>query len=335
MTLKNLHKKLSETDAEDLFGELGSEHPDYKKWAILCHPDKNNSELATETFKLLQQRASEAVSGVQITSKKNKYEVKRTPFAVGDICDIYLDKRNDRVLKVSRAEDLNGYMKREEEVLKDLEEYLDTDMKPFIIELKEIFSIGQRNFPKRKTHCLGYFPGMTSVDKVKEQFPRGIDARNFGWIFRRLLFCTAILHQKGWVHGAINPTHFAIHDENHVACLLDYIHAVKPGEVVKVKTKNKDFYPKEILEGKPASFESDIYMVGKLGLYLLGGHLPSNSVSGSKVPSKIRNFLKVLLAENPSKRPSDALELHDDFKECLARCFGPPKYVNLGLKGEK
>ena len=56
MNLKQLQKHLEDHTAEELFGDKGKDHPDYRKWAVICHPDKNDGK--DETFKLLEQRAT-------------------------------------------------------------------------------------------------------------------------------------------------------------------------------------------------------------------------------------------------------------------------------------
>lgn len=330
MQLTELHQLLLDKSGRQLFGEQGKSHPKYRLWARICHPDLNeDKDLAREVFTLLEQKVKEASAGITISFKDGTYEVEQVPFAKGDICDVYRTIGEDKLLKIARRENHAQYMEREKKTLDSLK--VDKDDSPTLwstlSHIDKAFTIKARNYPKRRVHVLDYNPNFIPLTKVKEAHPE-LNARHLAWIFRRMLLSLTVLHDEGMIHGCIQPQHFLVHKLSHAGKLIDFIHSVENNSVVDVTTKLKDFYPPEILKKEKATTASDIYMVGKVGVYLLGGHLPSNTLPKNTSP-RIKGFLRAVLAEDLKMRPYDAWELHENFTELLERLYGPPTYFEL------
>lgn len=326
MTLADLHEHLESHTGEELFEDVGKDHPDYRKWARMCHPDIAKD--GKDTFLLLETRMRESTQGIIITSKGGMYELERTPFdTTGSICDVFLTKDGTKLAKISRNDRRMDFMTNEAAVLEKITPNEDNhptlwNMLPHI---EDKFTIGKRNHGKRRVHIMDYDPNFLTLEYIHSKWPDGVEPETFAWIFKRILLALHVVHRAGYVHGAVIPQHFLAHKEDHSGRLIDFIHAVPIGEPIKAQVKNKRFYPKEVLDKEPATPETDIYMAGKVGVYLLGGCLSTGNLPGS-VPGRIRGFLSALLIDDQSRRPDNAWELHEDFSEVLGRVFGTPKY---------
>jgi hypothetical protein len=54
---------------------------------------------------------------------------------------------------------------------------------------------------------------------VKEAYPRGIDAKDMAWIWRRVLLALDFAHTNKVIHGSVLPTHYL---EHHHSCERGY-----------------------------------------------------------------------------------------------------------------
>lgn len=79
MTLSELHKHLKSHTGEELFGDRGKDHPNYRKWAKICHPDvAKKGEYVLNTFSCLEIRAREStaiLTRIKNVSNKLRYVV--------------------------------------------------------------------------------------------------------------------------------------------------------------------------------------------------------------------------------------------------------------------
>jgi serine/threonine protein kinase len=332
MNLKELKALLESKSGEELFGEKGSNHPDYRKYARMCHPDTNTDPMAKEVFQLLGAKAKEIFEPIVITTGKRKIELQRKKFAKGDISDLFLTADEKQVVKITRKEKHNDFLTNERVVLDAILKTVDGQptLSAALPSLADSFTMRVKNRPRRRIHVFDYDPGFLTIEQILSapSWKHGVEPETFAWIFKRLLLSLTVVHNAGYVHGAVTPDHFLCHKVNHAGRLIDFIHAVETGKTVDVIRKNKRFYPKEVLDKKPATFETDIYMAGKIGFYMLGGCPSSKSVPGT-VPDKFAGFLRALTDERQSRRPDDAWQLHEDFSGMLERIFGPPRYHEL------
>ncbi len=327
--LYELQKHLESHTGEELFEDVGKDHPDYLKWARLCHPDV--SPYGKDVFVLLETRVRESTQGIIITSKGGTYELERTPFdTTGSISDVFRTMDGTKVAKISRNDRHLGFMNNEVKVLSEITP--DKDEQPTLWNtlphIEDVFTVGQKNHGKRRVHIMDYDPDLLTLEYIHNKWPDGVEPETFAWIFKRILLSLTVVHRAGYVHGAVIPKHFLANKVSHAGRLIDFIHAVKIGESIKAQVKNKRFYPKEVLNKEPVTPETDIYMAGKVGVYLLGGCLSTGNVPGS-VPGRIRGFLRAIIMDDKNSRPNDAWELHEDFSSLLERVFGPPKYHEL------
>ena len=270
---------------------------------------------------------------VSVTVGKRVYTV-GIPLFTGDLATIYAcswaDDPNDRrqaVFKLARSAADNDLMEAEQKALATIwpKGSDSTGDRRLITEPYDSFMLkgtkGARRVNVLKRHDAYY-----SLAEVLATYADGIDFRDMVWMFKRALAALGFVHKLGVIHGAILPPHILIHPMHHGAKLVDWCYSViGKGRVRAMVSSHKPYYAPEVLAKQPASEATDIYMLAKCAVALLGGEVASNRMP-DKVPRQVQAFLQGCLLANPSKRPNDAWGLHEELNDLLERLVGPPKY---------
>jgi hypothetical protein len=251
--------------------------------------------------------------------------------AAGDLCDVYLASAgNERfVLKAPRASE-NGaesLLTKEMAVLWELTHISNAHYRLFFPEPVETIEAGH---DRPQVNVLAWNDGFFTAGEIITRYPAGLDGRHLAWMFKRMLAALGFAHRQGWIHGAVTPPHLLFHAENHGLLLIDWIHAVGPGEpLTLVPAEFKEWYPPECrYAAEPAS---DIYLAAKSIVHLAGGDASGNLIP-DHVPRPMRAFFEACLLESPRMRPHDAWELHEEFDELLGELYGAPQYVRLSME---
>ena len=270
MNLDELDRLLAKP-AEAIFGD----DPDSNLKRLLrwCHPDKfeyksDDAARAVAIFQQFNAKHASLTASVIINSKKRSYEVSADPLHKGDIAD-YFTTKDELLLKITRRETTNSLMEQEARVCRSIREDCHEKVRQYIPKILDQFLIRQRSRPKRTCTVFEYNSELVSIANVLDKYPNGVGPRHVAWIYNRLLTTMAITHDAGWVHGAILPRHFLVLNRNHGGVLIEWIHSVKIGDVIKTISKgNSDFYAPEVLKKRPATPETDIYMSARLMLHI-------------------------------------------------------------------
>lgn len=184
---------------------------------------------------------------------------------------------------------------------------------------------------ERQALLMPFMEGYVSMAEVHRAFPDGLDFRDVVWMFKRLLVGIGFAHTRGVVHGAVLPTHVLVHPVGHGAKIIDWSYAIEgEGRIRAMSTAFQDFYASEILEKKPATPSTDIFMAAKCAVQLLGGDIKTNKMP-DKVPAEIRSFLDECLVPLPNMRPRNAWDLHEAFDQLLLKLVGKPSYRLLNM----
>lgn len=332
MDLKELHNHLQKHTAKELFGKAGKEHPNYKKWAKICHPDLNadNADLAKECFQLLNNLTDVKVGVITITHKGNTYSILQDKIASTPIADIFLSDDSTYRVKVARTDSFGAMMQKEESIMKVFDKYQKGGLYEFTDHIRDSFTLVIKNYPKRHMQVReGYSEDFATISEIMKDFPDGVGPRSFVWIFKRLLLSLALVHDNGYVYGGVNPDTIILHKVDHICKLTEFIHTVNVNNPVANLLKDKRFYAPEVLQKKNADFSADVFAIAKLGVYTLGGNVDTFSLP-NHIPDKIGGFLKVCAANNKAVRPDNVMNLLDDFTLLSKRIFGKSKYVQLG-----
>lgn len=132
------------------------------------------------------------------------------------------------------------------------------------------------------------------------------------WILQRLLRVLGYMHYHGVVHCDIKPENILLQLKEHNAVLVDFgLVADRPTAQTKPKGGTEHYLPPEFTNGTAPRPESDLYSLGKVGVFLLGGHVGTGSVPGD-VDARLRSFLLPLIRQDPAARPRNAMALHDE-----------------------
>jgi len=164
-----------------------------------------------------------------------------------------------------------------------------------------------------------------SLQEIIDNYPDGVDPRDMAWMLNRMLGALLFAHQNNVVHGAILPCHIMLRMEDRNGVLIDWSYSAKRGEKISAICPNYlEYYPVDILDGKPASYGQDLYMLAMCMVRLLGGNLGKKSIPAS-VPKQIAGLLKACLL-NYKQRSDDAFELFEDFQKVLTALYGKRKF---------
>lgn len=146
----------------------------------------------------------------------------------------------------------------------------------------------------------------------------GLDRKHMVWIMDRCLSCLGYVHRQRLVHGALDPERIIVQARSHNALVVGWSAAVyepaRSGERTAVPAG--DFTAPEVRDRGNIGPWSDIYSLGKLMIWLLGG-----DIATKQIPEGIEEpwapFLQSLVAEDYLKRPTDAWEVHQ--QECTIK----------------
>lgn len=339
----------------------------YKQIVQVVHPDHNTtqSELAKDVFVRLTSLRDEAEHKVKagtygdkkaspppasaiprdpidVTVKGRKFTVAEL-LHTGDVCDIYrctydtlfdinnFATKEEGVFKVAHNSSNNDLVENEAKVLNHLYPAKAVDEKFYRYLTKPHESFMLKGATNRRVNVLSWAKTHRPLTDVLKAYPKGIDFKDMVWIYKRTLVAIGFAHANGVVHGAVLPPHVLIDLESHGAKLVDWCYAVQgEGRVKAISPAYTDYYPKEIFEKKNVTPATDIYMAAKCAVSLLGGDVKTNQMPDT-VPVQIQAFLKASLATAPSRRPTNAWDLHQSFEELLARTVGKRKFRKLEL----
>lgn len=274
---------------------------------------------------------SDAAAPVTVPSPKQRYTLLRL-LGVGDLSDVHLATAGgfDYVLKISRVEGAPPLLESEGQLLTALlgkaggSHY--ARYYPALVE-----SFPARDRIQKHVNVFPHYPGLYTLDQVRQRHATGLDGRHLAWIFKRLLTAAGFAHRCGWVHGAVLPPHALLQTEEHGAQLVGWVHAVQAGERIKtISTKFKEWYPPEVLRKHAAGPATDIFLAARCVVYLAGGEPLTNQMPAT-VPHAMQQFIHACLRDDPAKRPGDAWELLERFDRLLHGLYGPPTFHHLTM----
>lgn len=187
---------------------------------------------------------------------------------------------------------------------------------------------------ERKALVTPRLEGYRTLTDVRSHFPTGLDFRDVVWMFKRGLSGLGFAHFKGLIHGAVLPPHVMVHPTGHGAKLIDWAYSVPDKTKASAMSRAfAAFYAPEVAQRDHLTSATDIFMLAKCAVYLLGGNLETNELPPA-VPVEIQAFFHRCLVPLPNMRPQNAWDLHDDFDALLRKVVGKPAYRPLTLPKE-
>ena len=158
-----------------------------------------------------------------------------------------------------------------------------------------------------------WFDGVTATNiRLNALHKDGLDQRHMIWIYDRVINLLGYAHNRGVIHGRIEPDRLLIRPSNHNVMLTGWAHAVyKPattGELMSPGADNPFLAPEVTTTGAVGPW-TDIYSLGKSMIWLLGGDPVTNDMPDT-VHEKVQRFLLNTVRVKPQARPQDAWQLY-------------------------
>jgi serine/threonine protein kinase len=296
--VKDVHPDLYTTTkmknlAEEIFKRLGA-------WR----------ELAEERFRRGIYGKRQAINPIVLRTRVVAYDLVRL-IAAGDMCDVY-ETSNALVAKVTRTPSNNDLALVEFTNLKAI----NATATPHIPQAIASFDLVQKGTKQRVNILDMPIADTVTLADIIKAHPHGLDPRDMAWMWNRLLTALFTAHEAGYVHGAITPEHILIRPPDHNGVLIDWSYSVKTGKTVKaIVPKYRALYPSEILEKRPVSSATDLFMLAGCIKMLV-----------KTAPPAIEGLLRACLIPSLRHRESDACELFENFGQVLRRLYGAPKF---------
>ena len=187
-----------------------------------------------------------------------------------------------------------------------------------------------------ETRWANVFPqyqALTSLGAIHRFYPSGIDYRDLAWMIRRTLECLFFVHTRGVVHGAVLPNHILVDGIGHGARLISWSYSTpRGGQVQAFSSEAIAFYAPEILQKLEVTPATDLYMLGKVMISLLGGNV-REEVFPDSVPPELQGLIKRILIKAPARRIQSASEFYDELDAILVKLVGKRSYRAFSVEG--
>lgn len=301
-----------------------------------CHPDRHpqSQDEASALYSRVSLLADSVRASSVLKGSKREFNV-AGPFAAGDIADLYFGwaGNSDYVVKISRVDGGHQILEDEMKHIKQINdaafklEYQaqEAGSKSF---MTHYFPVPSDSFPakdkiqKRVNVFMmpkGYYP----LSLVNKRYPK-LDGRHVGWIFRRLLLGLNFVHDQGLIHGAVLPSHILINPETHGVMLVGWGQSVPYGAKIRfISRQYRDWYPCEVMDKKPVTFSTDIYMAA----------ISMAKVMGVDGPPNLQSFFKACCLPGQKMRlgGESAAVVREEFTETLSEVYGEPRFALLTM----
>lgn len=292
------------------------------------HPDRFTNpldrKLATEAFSRFEQLL--AKNG---TARSDEFTVssKRFSFAStgllhrGDIANIYGttyklgDDYVSGTMKIARSPRNNDLLVAEAKALKVLNEGNDKH-KVFVPKLEDSFIFRDKatRVDRRTNVFREEWPGWVSLSDVfTSMIPFNLNPRDVAWMWRRALAGLDYIHSKGYVHGGVTPDHLLILPQDNGLMYVGFGSAVEIGQPIKIKPRLAVLAAPEMFDKQPATQATDIYMLSKSMLMLMGGG----------APTPFKAFVEGCTYKRQAVRPQNAGSLLKELDALIERMWGP------------
>jgi hypothetical protein len=273
--------------------------------------------------------SASAPATMVIAGRHGRYTLQAQALADGDFSVIYKgkDEQGKPVFaKVAADPTFNSYLAHEAKVLtQGLGKRGADGLRPYLPELLDSILLREAKNEQFHVNVFRYKPDYVSLTQIRTAYPRGVPIEVAAWIWRRVIAQTLAANMMGVVHGAMIPDHVLVHPVTHEPLHLGWAHSVtdasRGGRITTVIDRFRDWYPPEVWKREVPTHQTDLYMAGKMFIYLLGGDLSTN-VTSVAIPPSIERLVRQCLEANPDRRPRDGHALLREFTGEVHRLWG-------------
>jgi len=238
-------------------------------------------------------------------------------------CEVGDESAGEVIIKVINDPEDNDLAQNEIRILQTLHEVRARQWKhiPFLLDVFD--TEGRTGIILRK------FDGPTLAEVRKHRLYRdGVFKKHMVWMLNRSLSAIGFAHFLGIVHGNITPDHLIVRPKDHNLCIIDWSYAAfKPNQTGdSFKAFTEIYSPPEVSDERLPIPASDIYSLGKVMIWILGGNPKTNEMSDD-VEEKLQRLLRYMVMESPLQRPQDAWKLHPQLIRVIEDLWGPRRFL--------
>lgn len=167
------------------------------------------------------------------------------------------------------------------------------------------------------------------LEDIMERNKKGIEPKYVAWMLERLFSAVGYLHSNYIVHGNLIPENIIVNGIKHNVGITGFsFHISEANKWGNYQIRNEDFSAPEVSKDATVLPSSDIYSIGKLAIYMLGGNIKNNGMPIT-IDKRVRDFIRSLVVEDYKKRSDDAWKLWDEWRKIRIEVYGKPKYIPI------
>ncbi|TGL34560.1 protein kinase family protein [Leptospira koniambonensis] len=246
-----------------------------------------------------------------LTIGKNKYKI-LLPLGGGERADIFFAEKlglaMERVIiKIERDKTSKSLASSEVSVLESLQKQNTPISAYFSQRLPQIVSFGKIINPEYEGKEAvitranpGYWGSLSDVLRFQK---KGIQPRHGVWIWRRILDLLGYIHEQGWTHNAINPSHLLVQPRDHGILVIGWRRGKKSQDKIK-DLQQAAWSIRVLLEG-----EED----------------PQKSFRS--VPNPLASFIERACEDKGWCDKLGAIGIDEELKIVAEKTFGPPQFI--------
>ncbi len=252
-----------------------------------------------------------------LQSASATYRLEHTPYHSGDFSVLYRATQitgasGPVLIKLSADPTFNPLFDHELMILKRFEKF--PKLLPYLPPIRDAFSVvdGGRRY---RAIVMTPYDGMLSLADIRTRLSRSLEPNEVAWVGRRVIAQAIAARMIHAIHGAITPDHVLVHPITREPQHIGWLHAVdrdSGDRITMMIDRWKDWYPPEVIDKKSPSHHTDLFMVGKTLIWLLGGDTQRNTVPRS-TPAAMADCIIRCVNEDSQKRPTDGRDLLDEF----------------------
>jgi serine/threonine protein kinase len=231
------------------------------------------------------------------------------------------------IAKIAREKEHNRFLENEIRVLRQLFESKESQTKHY-----SPLTLTFRTSDDRLGIIADYHADYYSLEEVRnsEKWKNGVPEKHMVWMLNRALSAIGFVHKKSVIKRNINPGNFLIRPRDHNLVLADWELSIMNAHVnAGFKMPQADpFTAPEIKNGEKAIPSTDMYSLGKLMIYILGGDPETGNMPETTHP-RIQNFLKAFTLKSKWQRVGDAWKTHGELINLIEDLWGKRRFLKF------
>ncbi len=259
--------------------------------------------------------------------------------ATGDVSDVYTGQRARwptelAILKLLRDRKDRDLFDNEWNVLQALHRSEAPGADNFTMLIPQPIThgdISSGSHAGRRVHVFRWMSGFYyTFEDVLRAYPQGIPPRASIWIWRRILEVLSFIHNSGMVHGAVQPSHLLVQENEHGILLVGYSSAGRVGDKHRISSDRFESFHK--LSKRPFSTltpQLDLMLSAKCLAYILGGDPETGSLP-TAVPKRLADVIRqIALGNSGSSGKENAWSIREELGIIANDVFGAPQFIPI------